>query len=172
MRACVVLAAAAIASAGAAAPSLAGSGGSRCLSSKLRVRLRGGVAAGSVGDTVTFTSVAASTCTLRGYPKLQMLTANGHRLATHLRRGASVTVPAMPTRTVTLVPGAAASFDLGYADATGYARLKCPTSARVKITPPKSTGQITVSWHLQPYGGSIEHLRCGIITVSPVFAGR
>jgi hypothetical protein len=163
----------AVAAVGGAAPSFArSSAASRCLSAKLHVRLTVGVAAGSIGDTVTFTNASATTCTLRGYPGVQMLTANGRRLVTHLHRGASVTVPAVPVRTVILASGREASFYLGYADETGYELLKCRTSAGVDITPPNATKPITVPWHLQPYGGTIEHLRCGIITVSPVFAGH
>ena len=166
----VALAAVGIAATGAAASPFARFAGSRCLSS-LHARLSSGVAAGSIGDTVTLTNVSARTCMLRGYFGVQMLTANGHRLATHIHRGASVTVPATAVHTVTLAPRGRASFYLGYADATGYELLKCPTSARVAITPPNATNPITVPWHLQPYGGSVQHLRCGIITVSPVFAG-
>jgi hypothetical protein len=166
------LAVAVVAAVGGASPAVASSAASRCPSSKLHVRLTGGVAAGSIGDTVTFRNASGTTCTLRGYPGLQMLSATGRALATHLHRGAAVTVPAVPTRTVTLTSGSEASFYLGYPDATGYALLKCPTSASVEITPPNATKPITVPWHLQPYGGTTQHLRCGIITVSPVFAGH
>jgi hypothetical protein len=74
---------------------------------------------------------------------------------------------------VTVKPGGEASFDLGYDDATGYENDRCPISARVAITPPNASRPITVPWRMQPYGGgSVTHLRCGQITVSPVFAGR
>jgi hypothetical protein len=42
----------------------------------------------------------------------------------------------------------------------------------VEITPPSSDRPITVSWHIQPYGGStIQQLHCGEVIVSPVYAG-
>lgn len=166
--------------AGAAASSqgrslaLALSAGARCFSSQLAVRLgQAGVALGHVGQAVSFRNTSATSCTLYGYPGLQMLDAAGHPIRTQVLRGAAYTVPTMPERTVTLRPEAWASFDVGYDDATGYANDKCPTSARVEITPPNAYRPITVAWRIQPYGGgSIRHLRCGQITVSPVYSGH
>jgi hypothetical protein len=153
---------------------LAQAAGTRCLSAQLTVRLgRAGVALGHVGQVVSFKDSSARSCTLYGYPGLQMLDASGHRIRTEVLRGIAYTVPAAPRRVVVLTPGAEASFDLGFDDSTGYQREKCPTSARVEITPPNAYRPITVAWRIQPYGGgSVTHLRCGQITVSPVFAGH
>lgn len=146
----------------------------RCLSVQLKVRLgRAGAALGHIGQVVSFKNTSATTCTLHGYPGLQMLNAAGHPIATQALRGIAYTVPSVPERVVTLTPGAEASFDLGYDDSTGYENDKCPVSARVEITPPNAYKPITVSWRIQPYGGgSVTHVRCGQITVSPVFAGH
>jgi len=126
-------------------------------------------AAGSIGQNVRLLNVSNRTCTLEGYPGLQMLNASGHALATHVHRGASVTVKARPVHLVTLAPGQKASFDIGYSDATGFSNERCPTSARVEVTPPNDFKAVTVRWRLQPYGGSIPHLKCGLISVSPVY---
>ncbi len=152
-------------------PALAQAPGARCSSSQLAVRIgQGGVALGHVGQVVSFSNTSHAACTLHGYPGLQMLSAQGHPIRTQVLRGTAYTVPAVPKRTVTLRPGARASFDLGYDDATGYENDKCPTSARVEITPPNAYRSITVAWRMQPYGGgSVQHLRCGQVTVSPVF---
>jgi hypothetical protein len=144
----------------------------RCLVAQLAVKPgQGGVAAGSVGQTVHFTNVSRHTCLLDGYPGMQMLNGAGKPIATEVHRGASVTVVSRPVRLVTLAPGGEASFDIGYADATGFGNERCPTSARVEVTPPNDYGHLTIAWALQPYGGDIPHLECGLINVSPVYAG-
>jgi hypothetical protein len=145
---------------------------SRCLTAQLTVAPgQGGVAAGSIGQVVHFTNVSHGTCSLYGYPGMLMLDAAGRPLATEVHRGASVTVTPLPVRLVDLLPGHEASFNIGYADGTGYGTEHCPTSTRVEITPPNDYKALTIAWKLQPYGGDIPHLRCGEITVSPVFAG-
>lgn len=145
----------------------------RCHSAVLGVSLGGaGVAVGHVGQVVTFKNHSSARCTLYGYPGLQMLNAARRELATDVLRGIAYTVPAVPRRVVTLAPGAEASFDVGYDDATGYGFEHCPTSSSVEITPPGAYDPITVAWRIQPFGGSTTHLRCGQITVSAVFAHR
>jgi hypothetical protein len=145
----------------------------RCHSAVLGVSLGGaGVAVGHVGEVVSFRNHSAARCTLYGYPGLQMLNAARRKLATEVLRGIAYTVPAVPRRVVTLAPGAEASFDVGYEDATGYGFDHCPTSSSVEITPPGAYDPITVTWRIQPFGGSATHLRCGQITVSAVFARR
>ena len=145
----------------------------RCVSTQLAVALgHGGVAMGHIGQVVSFENVSTKTCTLKGYPGVEMLDAAGHPIRTEVTDGPSYTVASLPERAVTLTPGSKASFDLGYSDATGYGTAVCPTSAQVKITPPNASQPITVSWRIQPYGGStIAQLQCGQIAVSPVYSG-
>ncbi|MGD1050592.1 MAG: DUF4232 domain-containing protein [Solirubrobacteraceae bacterium] len=148
--------------------------GARCHSSQLRVKLGwASGAAGHIGQLVSFENASARSCTLYGYPGLQMLAADGRPIRTQVRRGVAYTVPRVAEQLVSLAPGHEASFDLGYDDGTGYGNESCPTSARVEVTPPNAYTPITVVWRMQPFGGgTIQHLRCGQITVSPVFAGR
>ena len=144
-----------------------------CHSSQLRVEQgRVGAAMGSIGITAAgFRNISKTACTLKGYPTLQMFDANGHRISTHVMHRASASVPFIATKVVMVRPGQAAKFDLGYANQTGYGFAKCPTSARVAVTPPNNLRPISARWHLQPYGGStIAKLRCGEITVSPVYS--
>jgi hypothetical protein len=144
-----------------------------CLSSQLSiVRGQDGAAMGHVGIAASaFQNHSDTACTLKGYPKLQMLDAAGSAIPTHVINGTSYTVVSRPDDLVVLVPGAQAMFDIGYSSQTGYGAAVCPTSAQVQITPPGSDQSIGVPWKLQPYGGpTIAKLRCGEITVSPVFA--
>jgi hypothetical protein len=145
---------------------------SRCLNTQLAVKPgQSNGAAGSIGQVVHFTNVSHAACTLEGYPGMQMLDGAGRPLATEVHRGSSVTVQARPVRLVTLLAGGQASFELGYADATGFGDEHCPSSTRIEVTPPDDFRSLTIAWRLQPYGGDIPHLECGEITVSPVFAG-
>jgi hypothetical protein len=146
-----------------------GAGLQRCHRSQLRAQLgQANGAAGSIRISATFRNTSSSTCSLEGYPGMQMLNKAGKKIPTSVHRGLPGTAP---VRTVSLAPGGAARFYMGFADATGYGNKKCPASARVKVTAPNDFSSITVAWHLQPYGGTIPHLHCGLISVSPVQAG-
>ncbi len=132
---------------------------------------RVGVAMGNVGDDgIAFKNVSTSACRLKGFPSIQLLDESGNPIVTHLNKGASYTVQATSEKIVTLLPGDEALFDLGYTDATGYGIEKCPTAFQEAITPPGSTKSIIVAWEMTVFGGDIPHLRCGEITVSPVYA--
>jgi hypothetical protein len=144
-----------------------------CLSNQLSiVRGQDGAALGHVGiGASAFQNISATACTLQGYPKMQMIDAAGSAIPTHVINGTSYTVVSRPDDLVVLAPGAQALFDIGFSSKTGYGTAVCPTSAQIEITPPGSDKSITVPWKLQPYGGpTIAKLRCGEITVSPVFA--
>jgi hypothetical protein len=147
---------------------------SRCKSSQLSVAFEpaesDGGAAGSVGLTYQFTNKSAYSCTLHGYPGFQMLGAQSRPLATHLwRQPATGPVP-----TVTLPPEGNAWFQIEYPAQTGYGNLHCPTSTSVEVTPPNAHHQVFLRTgegaHLQPYGGTIEHLHCGQVSITPVAA--
>ena len=144
----------------------------RCQSSQLSAHPAfAGVGTGNVGQVVTFTNTSSSTCTLYGYPGLQMLDGSGRPIPTQVHRGQSYAVPQLPVRLVTLRPGAPASFEAGYEDGTGFSGVRCPSATTVEITPPGAYRPITIKWALNPYGGDIERLRCGRVSVSPVYAG-
>ena len=144
-----------------------------CLSNQLSiVQGRNGAAMGSIGIVgIAFKNTSAVACTLKGYPELQMLDSSGKHVPTYVHKGSSVSVQLTPENLVTLLPNGEALFDLGYSSATGYGGATCPTSTSVAVTPPDASQPITVSWQLQPFGGpTIAKLRCGEITVSPVYA--
>jgi Protein of unknown function (DUF4232) len=146
-----------------------GAGLGRCHSNQLRAQLgQANGAAGSVRISATFKNTSRSTCSLEGYPGMQMLNKAGKPIRTSVHRGLTGTAP---VRVVSLAPGGVARFYMGFAAATGYGNKKCPTSARVQVTAPNDFSSLTVAWHLQPYGGTIQHLECGLISVSPVQAG-
>ena len=140
-----------------------------CASADLRVEIGvANVAMGHVGQQIRLKNESRSSCTLTGYPRLQMLDVAGAPITTRLHFGSDYIVPAIPVRTVTLAPRAAAGFLVGYENATGYATATCPTSSTIEIFPPQNATALRVHWHLAPYGGSVNALRCGVITVSPI----
>jgi hypothetical protein len=118
-----------------------------------------------------FTNRGAKSCSLRGYPRVQMLTDSGKLLATFDQ--AAPGAFGIDVKTILLAPGATAYFGVMYADGTGYAKLTCPTSAALKFTPPQTTATVTLRGpgaRIQPFGGTIQHLKCGIVRVTAVTA--
>ncbi|MGA2805745.1 MAG: DUF4232 domain-containing protein [Acidimicrobiales bacterium] len=130
-------------------------------------------AAGSVAAEFGFTNHSSGTCSLYGYPLVQMLNKSGKDLSTSDQRAPGAF--SIKERTVLLAPGKTAYFGVVYASQTGYANLICPSSAALRFTLPQSTGTLTLHGahaRITPYGGSTEHLQCGIVHVTPVTATR
>ncbi len=151
----------------AAITSTSNSGG-RCRSANLvahMIAVQG--AAGSVIRTYTLVNTGSTTCTLYGYPGLQLLSSSGAKLTTTVLR-----TPATEA-TVKLTHGASAQFSIEFAAQTGYGNASCPISGQLEITPPNAYHSLTLTGPagtLQPYGGTTGNLRCGIIHVQPVAA--
>jgi Protein of unknown function (DUF4232) len=143
-----------------------------CNSSQLSIQLGAQDAAiGSRGVTgMSFVNTSAKSCTLEGYPDLQMFDSSGKAVPTHVMHFGSFARPTATASLITLAPGAQAKFDLLYEAQTGYGNAYCPTSSKVAFTPPGSKVALTLDWKIQPYGGgSIQKLRCGEIKVSPLY---
>ncbi len=126
-------------------------------------------AAGSVAAEFGFTNHSAGTCSLYGYPLVQMLNKFEKNLSTSDQRAPGAF--SIQARTVLLAAGKTAYFGVVYASQTGYANLICPTSAALRFTLPLGTGTLTLRGahaRITPYGGSTEHLHCGSVHVTPV----
>jgi hypothetical protein len=140
-------------------------GPTTCQASQLRAsRVASSAAAGHIAVTYGLTNASAATCTLFGYPGLQMLDASGRPIPTQVSHGGSFTFPVETPMLVTMSAGAQASFFLGYADVPSGNETSCPQSARLDITPPGSTGTVQLADQIAPCGR-------GSVTVSPVHAG-
>ncbi len=125
----------------------------------------GGGAAGSLGITYVFTNISATTCTLGGFPGLQLLNASGQPLTTTTIRTSQT-----PT-TVTLPPAGRAWFDIEFPTQTGFGNLQCPVSSSLAVIPPNNTTALRISGsggEIGAYGGDIPHVMCGDINTSPV----
>ena len=125
-----------------------------------------GGAAGSVGLTYRLTNTSTGTCSLTGYPGLQLRDSAGHPMTTTVTRSTVIT----PSR-VSLTPGASAFFTIIFATQTGFGNLVCPTSASLAVIPPNDRSALVLTGaggELQVYGGNTQHLQCGNITVTAV----
>jgi Protein of unknown function (DUF4232) len=120
-------------------------------------------AAGSIAGGFILKNISGSPCTLEGYPGMQLLDAMSHPMTTHVIRGTSVVVPAIPVTLVTLAPGALGSFRWGYSDVPTGAQT-CPPATWVEVTPPNDFSHVVIASAMAPCGGRI--------TVSPVQLGR
>lgn len=130
-------------------------------------------AMGTVGAEFGFVNRSAKTCSLRGYPHVQMLNKSGKFLKT-----TDDTAPGafgIQVRTVVLAPGATAYFGVLYHNQTGYGNLTCPMAAALLFTPPQNTATITLhgsAARIKPFGGTTMHLVCGGVRVTPVTVKR
>jgi hypothetical protein len=130
-----------------------------------------GAALGHQAITVFLTNDSNLRCLLDGYPRVQMLTAGSQRIPTETDTGPSYTIPPMRPGRVLLSRNESATFFVGITDATGYGTDSCPVSTWVAITLPRDKIPIMLKMRLSAYGGIVQHVRCGQVSVSPVIAG-
>lgn len=126
----------------------------------------GSAAAGTISLQIRMTNTSSATCTLRGYPGMQLLDAQGNPLPTNVVRGGA-TFPNPKAQAgvveVTLAPGAVAAYTLTYEDVPVGGETSCPTSAKAEITPPNDYTHVVIALQITACGG-------GTIHVSPVYA--
>jgi len=146
----------------------------RCATVSLRVWV--GItttAMGTVAAEFGFTNHSTKTCSLYGYPRVQMLKKSGKNLSTTDEKAPGAF--GIQKKKVVLAPGKTAYFGVVYHNQTGYAKLTCPTSAALQLTPPQDVRAVTLYGsvaQIAPYGGTTEHLHCGIVRVTAVTARR
>ena len=136
----------------------------RCRTSALSAEpfaLAGGGAAGSQGGAIGLTNHGPVTCTLFGYPGMQLFGTDGHPLPgeplpTTVIRGQYQVVDVVPEQSVTLGPGAQARFYYMYSDTLGGGSpAVCPTASAIDITPPGAYHELTVVTDIAPCEGHI-----------------
>ncbi len=113
------------------------------------------------------TNESTSSCRLEGYPTVGLVGPSNRPLPTTVSHG-----PPGPSP-VLLQPKQSAYFTLAYPDATGYGDLSCPTSTELLVYLPGQSAPLVVSGsagRIQAYGGNVEDLDCGSLTVSALSA--
>jgi hypothetical protein len=137
---------------------------------------RSGVATGTVVEEFGFTNDSAKACSLEGYPRVQMLAKSGKNQQTVDHRESPEILPVnfdIKEKVVVLTPGKTAHFWIAFHDETGYGPSTCPTSDALRFSPPHDTATITLRGRhgqIAAYYGSVQHLVCGVIQVTPVTA--
>jgi hypothetical protein len=114
----------------------------------------------------TFTNKSSSPCTLKGYPRFEVLNSRGRVVR---RAVGKEQVPGDsqqgPPQLVTLEPGKTAWFSLYFnAGGAGYTGKPCPTYPKVKITAPGTTRAFVLKSEIQPCRGAD-------VEVSPIRSG-
>jgi hypothetical protein len=122
---------------------------------------------GNRGDQFSLQNMSTSTCTLEGYPAVQML------LATHQPTPTQETQSpnsyffssAVQIQTVSLQPGAKSYFVISWR--AGQCTQPAVIGIYIQVTPPADTGTLTASTSAGSDGGIDA---CGAIYVSPISA--
>lgn len=129
-------------------------------------------AAGTIYASITITKSSSGSCTLRGWPRLTLLDAQGGLITTTTNDvpsanagGAFAGPPAanQPPTTVTLHAGQSATFDLAYSDVP--VGSSCPNAATVSVQLPGGSAEVAVTT------SPVVQACNGTVTVSPFFAG-
>jgi hypothetical protein len=136
-----------------------------CQPSQLHV-VRSGFegAAGTIELTFSLTNASTVPCTMHGYPGMLLLDSSGSALPTVVDRGGGLAFENVAVTDVSLAPGQAAFFNVGYNDVT-TGTTTCSTASQAEITPPNDTSHAVVS--MSP---TIDACDGGTLHVSPVFA--
>ncbi len=129
---------------------------------------QGDGAAGTIYQTVNFTNTGTTTCTLKGYPGMQLYGSGGATIPTTVVRGLGANsggtpAAAAPPALVTLAPKVAAQFTLRFEDVPVDNESSCPMSATAAVTPPNLFTSLSVALAIAP----CNH---GTVNVSPVYA--
>lgn len=141
-----------------------------CLTSHLSARRANTDAGvGNFGISYVFTNTSSSTCTLYGYPGFVLLDDKEQPLegVKVIRSEGTYFQRAEPAQLVTLSPGAQASFQIAYHNATEYQGQSCPKSAKVEITPPNTYNHFILPEHIQLCRGNLKitPVRASVIPV-------
>jgi Protein of unknown function (DUF4232) len=138
-----------------------------CQPSQLHLAVVGGTgAAGTLTTTIGMTNTSSSTCTMQGYPGMQLLNAAGAPIPTTVVRGQAhfpdPTANAAPAL-VSLTAGASARYSMQYSDVPVGGEASCPASTKTEVTPPTDTAFAVMTL-------SITACDNGTVHVSPVYS--
>jgi len=145
-----------------------------CKSGQLRIVAgKSGAAAGTIGQTILFTNVSKTSCTIAGYPRVTALSTDGKMVLTArpkldgmvggIQSGTTIHV-------VTLDPGQVASAEVEGGDVPTGSATSCQTYLAFLVTPPGQavSTQITAG----ATGSNLPGFQgCEAITVNPVVPG-
>jgi len=130
-----------------------------------------GGAAGSYGQTILFINRSDTTCTMRGYPGVAALNANGQQVVQATRKPTGMMgglrSAASPISVVALAHGKIASAEVEGSDVPVGTTTSCVYYPELLVTPPGETNSIVVNVSVGINGIP----GCVPIAVNPVVAG-
>jgi O-glycosyl hydrolase len=100
-------------------------------------------AGGEYERTIVFTNVTSRPCAIRGYPRVELLTADGKAVKPPVRHGADPLFRDFASFLVVLAPGAKASFTLGGRSSAGRG-VVCQLAGAVVVRLPNSSSSLSV----------------------------
>ncbi|MDA8071031.1 MAG: DUF4232 domain-containing protein [Actinomycetota bacterium] len=107
--------------------------------------------------TIALRNTGTVTCTLDGYPGLLLLGPGGAQLTTDAHDGGSLAFESVAPSSVSLAPGGAAFFNIGYSEVPSGGESTCPAATGLQVTPPGATSHLVVTVHIAPCGGGQLH---------------
>lgn len=125
---------------------------------------RGVQAANQYGRRLIFTNVSSSSCTMYGYPGLQLVGTGGRAIDVPVHRGGGYALTDPGPHLITLAAGGQASFSFGGAAIEQPSGAVCPTTSAVRVIPPNDYSQLSLSVQAPACSGTG-------VTVTAVSAG-
>lgn len=133
-----------------------------CRLAQLQIQQSGSSgAAGTLQRTFSLTNTSTTTCTLDGYPGVQLVGRGGGLKPTNALRGGGLAFEEIAPSTVTLRPNQVAYFNAGYSDVMA----PCSLAGAVQVTPPGASTHAVVN--VSPMMRVCDN---GTLHVSAVFA--
>jgi Protein of unknown function (DUF4232) len=130
---------------------------SGCATSQLAIiQNHTGLAMGHAAILFQLLNQSQKTCTLEGYPDVQLLDAHQHPVPTHLHQVTlAYTFSVPPPQQIVLAPGDSAYFQLEWTDVSPSGQ-GCPTNGSfMRITPPMNQSGIVVGGTVSACGGEV-----------------
>jgi uncharacterized protein DUF4232 len=127
---------------------------------------KGGVALGTYMSDLVLVNVSDATCTLRGWPGVQLVLGNGRTVAPRVRHDSLVPKGKAAARTIQVRPGGAASFRIAESDGTGTGLQTCRTVRTVLIIPPGSGKPLSLT------RGPVDYCAPYLLFEVPLVPGR
>jgi hypothetical protein len=139
----------------------------RCQTSQLSVRqVSSDAGVGNRAIIYAFTNTSSSACTLYGYPKFELLNADGQPIKeVRVTRSQTTYFHKTQPHLVTLAPTAQASFEIAYNVIPDG--QTCVKVDKVKITPPNADRFLTLTEQFTPCGNPRARIK-----ITPVEAGN
>lgn len=120
-------------------------------------------AAGTIVDTFQFKNISSASCTMNGFPNVQMLDSHGNLLPTQVQQGGGMLSNEPGPSPFTLQPGKISTFEVAWSDVPVGSETTCPTASSLRVTPPGQSVFLTVNTNIAPCNS-------GHLNVSPVRA--